>query len=158
MLVRSLVIAAVIACLSALSSNTVMAQLAEQRLPVALEERAQKLFVELRCVVCQNQSIAESDADVARDLRTIVREQIASGKSDQDVVDFLVTRYGEFILLKPVLGWHTIVLWVSPVFLLLVGGWLIFRAGTSQAKRVGATLSQAEEQELAAILSKQKER
>lgn len=87
----------------------------------AQEARARALSRELRCMVCQNQSIDDSDAPLARDLRLLVREQIAAGKNDQQVMDFLVARYGEFVLLKPRVEGHTLILWlVSP--LLLIGG------------------------------------
>lgn len=87
----------------------------------AQEARARTLSRELRCMVCQNQSIDDSDAPLARDLRLLVREQIAAGKNDQQVMDFLVDRYGEFVLLKPRVEGHTLILWlVSP--LLLIGG------------------------------------
>lgn len=85
------------------------------------EARAKALFAELRCVVCQNQSILESDADVAKDLRQIVREQIASGRTDQQIRQFLTDRYGEFILLKPLFSWHTALLWLAPFLMLAIG-------------------------------------
>src|SRR5262245_56372031 len=87
----------------------------------ALEARARALSRELRCMVCQNQSIDDSDAPLARDLRLLVRERLRAGDSDQNVLDFLVARYGEFVLLRPQLQWHTALLWLTPV-LLLVGG------------------------------------
>jgi cytochrome c-type biogenesis protein CcmH len=87
----------------------------------AQEARARALSRELRCMVCQNQSIDDYDAPLARDLRLLVREQIAAGKNDKQVLDFLVDRYGEFVLLKPRVEGHTLILWlVSP--LVLIGG------------------------------------
>ena len=77
----------------------------------ALEARARALSAEIRCLVCQNQSIDDSDAQLARDLRVLVREQLTQGSSDQEILDFLVARYGEFVLLKPRLNTGTIVLW-----------------------------------------------
>lgn len=120
--------------------------MAEQKLDGADEERARSLFKELRCVVCQNQSIDGSDADVAKDLRGIVREQISSGQSNSEVRSFLVARYGEFILLKPSFAWHTALLWGAPLFLVLAGGVLAWRTmgGRQGSEQVALT---AEEEE-----------
>ena len=87
-----------------------------------LEARARTLSKELRCMVCQNQSIDDSAAPLARDLRILVRERLTAGDSDQEVLDFLVARYGEFVLLKPRLSGHTAVLWLGPPALLVGGG------------------------------------
>lgn len=84
----------------------------------ALETRAREISAELRCLVCQNQSIDDSDAPLARDLRRIVRERIEAGDTNSAVIDFVVARYGEFILLRPRLGLHTLLLWIAPVVLL----------------------------------------
>ena len=86
------------------------------------ESRARDLSRELRCMVCQNQSIDDSDAPLARDLRLLVRERIASGDSDAEVIDFLVARYGEFVLLKPRFNAHTLLLWLLPPLALAGGG------------------------------------
>jgi cytochrome c-type biogenesis protein CcmH len=88
----------------------------------AKETRARELSRELRCMVCQNQSIDDSDAPLARDLRLLVRERIAGGDSDSQVIDFLVARYGEFVLLKPRLSPHTLLLWLLPPLALAGGG------------------------------------
>jgi cytochrome c-type biogenesis protein CcmH len=88
----------------------------------AKELRARDLSRELRCMVCQNQSIDDSEAPLARDLRLLVRERIAAGDSDAQVMDFLVARYGEFVLLKPRLNPHTLLLWLLPPLALLGGG------------------------------------
>jgi cytochrome c-type biogenesis protein CcmH len=88
----------------------------------AREARARDLSRELRCMVCQNQSIDDSDAPLARDLRLLVRERIASGDSDSQVIDFLVARYGEFVLLKPRFNSHTLLLWLLPPLALAGGG------------------------------------
>jgi cytochrome c-type biogenesis protein CcmH len=88
----------------------------------ALEARARALSEELRCMVCQNQSIDDSDAPLAADLRVLLRERIAAGDSDAAVVDFLVARYGEFILLKPRFNWGTALLWIAPPAALVIGG------------------------------------
>ena len=88
----------------------------------AKEARARDLSRELRCMVCQNQSIDDSEAPLARDLRLLVRERIAAGDSDNQVIDFLVARYGEFVLLKPRVNQHTLVLWLLPPLALAGGG------------------------------------
>ncbi|WP_439573544.1 cytochrome c-type biogenesis protein [Phreatobacter sp.] len=99
-----------------------MAALPGERLPdPALEARARALSQDLRCLVCQNQSIDDSDAPLARDLRVLVRERLSAGDSDRQVLDFLVARYGEFVLLRPRLAWHTLVLWGAPAAFLLGG-------------------------------------
>jgi cytochrome c-type biogenesis protein CcmH len=119
----------------------------------ALEARARDLSAELRCMVCQNQSIDDSNAPLARDLRILLRERIAAGDSDEKVTDFLVVRYGEFILLKPRFHPNTLLLWLAPPAVLLVGGVVAFslfrrrRPGT-EAKPLDA----AEKQRLAAIV------
>ncbi|MCB8820035.1 cytochrome c-type biogenesis protein [Microvirga rosea] len=87
-----------------------------------LEQRARGISAGLRCMVCQNQSIDDSDAQLARDLRLLVRERLAAGDSDQQVRDFLVQRYGEFVLLKPTFRAHTLLLWLAPLLVLVLGG------------------------------------
>ncbi|MBI3434101.1 MAG: cytochrome c-type biogenesis protein CcmH [Proteobacteria bacterium] len=87
----------------------------------ALEARARELSRELRCMVCQNQSIDDSDAPLARDLRLLVRERLVHGDSDGQIIEFLVARYGEFVLLKPRFSWHTLVLWLAPALVLVAG-------------------------------------
>src|SRR5215468_10150385 len=87
----------------------------------ALEARARVLSRELRCMVCQNQSIDDSDAPLARDLRVLVRERLTAGDSDSQVIDFLVARYGEFVLLRPRFTWHNAVLWLTPLAALIAG-------------------------------------
>jgi cytochrome c-type biogenesis protein CcmH len=87
----------------------------------ALEARARALSKELRCMVCQNQSLDDTEAPLARDLRVLVREHLQAGESDRQVIDFLVARYGEFVLLRPRLSWHTALLWLGPATVLLAG-------------------------------------
>jgi cytochrome c-type biogenesis protein CcmH len=87
----------------------------------ALEARARALSKELRCMVRQNQSIDDSYAPLARDLRILVRERLQAGESDQQVIDFLVARYGEFVLLRPRFSWHTALLWLGPAAMLAIG-------------------------------------
>ena len=100
------------------------------------EARARDLSRELRCMVCQNQSIDDSDAPLARDLRLLVRERIAAGDSDSKVIDFLVARYGEFVLLKPRFNPHTLLLWLVPPLALLGGGFALWHYGR---RREGST-------------------
>ena len=92
----------------------------------ALEKRARAISAELRCLVCQNQSIDDSDAPLAKDLRTLVREQLTQGKSDAEIMDFVVARYGEFVLLKPRLTTGTLLLWGTPFAVLLIAGVALF--------------------------------
>jgi cytochrome c-type biogenesis protein CcmH len=94
----------------------------------ALEARARVISAELRCLVCQNQSIDDSDAPLARDLRVIVRERLSAGDSDDAVKQWLVSRYGSYVLLRPPLQWDTAALWLGPAALLAIGSVLVFRA------------------------------
>lgn len=87
----------------------------------ALEERARGLSQELRCLVCQNQSIDDSDAPLAKDLRVLVRERLKAGDTDSEVLSYIVDRYGEFVLLRPPLRAGTVLLWLSPFLVLLIG-------------------------------------
>ena len=119
------------------------------------EARARALSKNLRCMVCQNESIDDSEAPLAHDLRVLVRDRIKAGDSDQQVLDFLVARYGEFVLLKPPLSWHTLALWGLPPAALLIGGLVII--ADLRRRRVGqqaeeANLSAAEEARLAELL------
>jgi cytochrome c-type biogenesis protein CcmH len=103
----------------------------------AKEARARDLSRELRCMVCQNQSIDDSEAPLARDLRILVRERIAAGDTDAQVIDFLVARYGEFVLLKPRLNSHTWLLWFLTPLVLIAGGIALWMQGRRRA-RAGA--------------------
>ena len=103
------------------------------------EARLKSLSLELRCLVCQNQTIADSSADLAVDLRRIVRDQIVQGKSDSDIKAYLVSRYGDFVLYKPPLQGNTAVLWGGPFALLLIGAgswWLIGRRRAASGNTV----------------------
>jgi cytochrome c-type biogenesis protein CcmH len=117
----------------------------------AKEERARDLSRELRCMVCQNQSIDDSEAPLARDLRLLVRERIAAGDSNAQVIDFLVARYGEFVLLKPRLNSHTWLLWFLTPLALSVGGIALWihgrRRAQSAAGQDNALLSLTDEEE-----------
>jgi cytochrome c-type biogenesis protein CcmH len=100
----------------------------------AQELRARDLSRELRCMVCQNQSIDDSEAPLARDLRLLVRERIAAGDGDAQVIDFLVARYGEFVLLKPRLKPHTLLLWLLPPLALAGGGFALWMHGRRRSR------------------------
>jgi len=122
----------------------------------AKESRARELSRELRCMVCQNQSIDDSEAPLARDLRLLVRERIAAGDSDAQVMDFLVARYGEFVLLKPRLTEHTLLLWLLPPLALFGGGlalWAYNRRRTKAVAGEPAGLSPHEEARLARLVA-----
>lgn len=118
------------------------------------EQRAEALFSELRCVVCQNQSIADSDAAVASDLRTIVRDKIAAGASDREIIEFLVSRYGEFVLLRPPFDMRTLLLWGAPVFLLGIGGLILWRGRRASGPLIETQLSAEEEARLNRFLNR----
>jgi len=122
----------------------------------AKEARARNLSRELRCMVCQNQSIDDSEAPLARDLRLLVRERIAAGDSDAQVVDFLVARYGEFVLLKPRFEPRTLLLWLVPPLVLVGGGaalWFNARRRGKGASKATVSLTPDEEAKLAALMS-----
>ena len=106
---------------------------------------------ELRCLVCQNQSIEDSDADLARDLRRIVREQVAAGRSDEQVMAFLHDRYGDFVLLRPPFTAGTALLWATPVLALGGGALLVLGLRRRRAAPVPAALTAAEQARLAEL-------
>lgn len=106
------------------------------------EARARSLFSQVRCMVCQNESIDDSDAELAADLRRLVREQVSAGRTDQEVKAYLVSRYGEFVLLKPALSWTNGLLWGAPLLVLLAGGLLL--RGRLKTAPVEAELSEKE--------------
>jgi cytochrome c-type biogenesis protein CcmH len=110
------------------------AQLADPQ----LEQRARDLGREIRCVVCQSQSVADSDADIAQELRVLIREQIAAGKSDQEIRDYLVARYGDFVLFDPPFKGSTYALWIGPFAILVLAGIgvaIFFRRRAQEAAR-----------------------
>ena len=120
----------------------------------ALESRARDLSRELRCMVCQNQSIDDSEAPLARDLRLLVRERLTKGDSDQQVLSFLVSRYGEFVLLRPPLEWHTLLLWGLPPAALAAGtiGLFIMSRRRRSVAAEADPLSRDEEQRLSTLV------
>jgi len=123
-----------------------------------LETRARTLSKQLRCLVCQNESIDDSEAPLAHDLRVIVRERLKAGDSDAQVMDFLVARYGEFVLLKPRLSWHSAALWGVPPGLLLMGIIIVIIQNRRQNAGFSAdpaSLTAAEKARLAELLGDQ---
>jgi cytochrome c-type biogenesis protein CcmH len=142
--------------LSLALAGPALAALPDEKLadPV-LEGRARVLSQELRCLVCQNQSIDDSDASLARDLRLLVRERLKAGDSDQQVLDFLVDRYGEFVLLRPRLSEHTLLLWAAPIGFVVAGAaYLLFaqRRRRNAADLAPAPLTDEEKRKLDAAL------
>lgn len=119
-----------------------------------LEARAREISKDLRCVVCQNQDIDSSNAGVARDLRLLVRERLVAGDSDQQVLDYIHARYGDFVLLKPPFKPETYVLWLTPIALVLIGTFgaitVLSRSGRREAK---AGLSNEEERRVSELLA-----
>lgn len=113
----------------------------------ALEARARHISSELRCLVCQNQSIDDSDAPLARDLRVLVRERLVAGQSDDQVRSFLVARFGDFVLLKPPVTWNTAVLWSAPLAILVaaLSGVVVALRRKRMLPREDEPLSSAEE-------------
>ena len=146
---------AILACAILFASVALAVEPGERLTDPAQEARARALSAELRCLVCQNQSIDDSNAPLAKDLRLLVREQIKAGKSDSDVLAFIVARYGEFVLLRPPLGLHTILLWLTPLLLLGGTGFALHRIRRqSGATSTGAPapLSDDERKRLEALL------
>jgi cytochrome c-type biogenesis protein CcmH len=125
----------------------------EQLADPALEARAREISGGLRCLVCQNQSIDDSDAPLARDLRLLVRERLTTGDSDDAVQNYLVARYGDFILLKPPFAGGTLLLWLTPALVLMVGALVAF-VRFRRPVATAPTLSEGEEEKLAHILRK----
>ncbi|VAW18210.1 Cytochrome c heme lyase subunit CcmL [hydrothermal vent metagenome] len=118
-----------------------------------LEARARALSAGLRCLVCQNQSIDDSNAPLARDLRLLVRERLVAGDTDTQVIDYMVDRYGEFVLLKPRLSSQTLILWLAPPALFLLGGVVVFGVFRRRKRAPGeVVLSDGEEARLAELM------
>ena len=120
----------------------------------ALEARARAISQEIRCLVCQNQSIDDSNADLAHDLRVIVRERLSAGDSDQQVKDYLTARYGDFVLLDPPFKTKTLILWAGPGTLLLLGIAIIALAARRRRAVAAAPLSDEERRRLAQLLDR----
>jgi len=143
--------------LSLFGASSALAVQPDEILPdPALETRARNLSRELRCMVCQNQSIDDSDAPLARDLRLLVRERLKAGDSDTQILDFLVARYGDFVLLKPRFTSHTALLWLLPFLVLIVGAVALLMLRRRQRNRAGsARLSDDEEARVAEVLKRE---
>ena len=141
-----------------LVSSVAMAVQPDEILPdPALESRARALSAELRCVVCQNQSIDDSNAPLARDLRLLVRERLIAGDSDAQVKAFVVERYGTFVLLKPPFDGRTLLLWLTPLIILigatvLIGRYVMRARNADSAPVAVAGLTRDEEERLNALL------
>lgn len=122
----------------------------------ALERRARDISLNLRCLVCQNQSIDDSNAPLAKDLRVLVRDRLKKGDTDAQVIDFVVDRYGEFVLLKPRFAPHTLLLWLAPLLIFLIGLFMIYRYHRSRAQaapaRTAKPLTAREKRELKKLL------
>jgi cytochrome c-type biogenesis protein CcmH len=141
---RLLVIIAAALCMAAAADPA-------ERLPdPAQEARAREIFPQVRCLVCQNESINDSDADLARDLRRVVRKQVAAGRDEAQVKAFLTERYGEYVLLKPAFTLGNAVLWLGP-FLAVIAG-LAFLASRVRRRDLSEGLSLDEETRLARLL------
>lgn len=140
---RALAILAAVFCMAAASDPA-------ERLPdPAQEARARALFPEIRCMVCQNESIDDSNAELAADLRRLVREEVKAGQSADQIRRSLVDRYGEFVLLKPAFSWGNAALWGAPVLVVVLGLWLLLR--NLKTRREDEALSQDEAERLARI-------
>ncbi len=157
---RSKAVAGAVLLVAMLAALTPAAQALDPRERLndpRLEERARSLSAELRCLVCQNQSIDDSDAPLAKDLRRLVRERLQTGATDTEVKDFVVARYGDFVLLKPPFNTHTLLLWFTPLIVLALIGLMIRRAmgmreATAPVASGSSRLSADEEKRLAELL------
>jgi cytochrome c-type biogenesis protein CcmH len=156
MAVRRILASLLFAATLLLAVPTVAVQPDEVLQEAALEARARAISANLRCLVCQNQSIDDSDAPLAKDLRLLVRERLKAGDSDAEIVDFVVARYGEFVLLKPRLSPQTLILWFATPALLLaaLAGIALALRRRKSAAAAPAPLSRAEKRRLKQILEK----
>jgi len=149
-------LALAIAVATALTFGALMPSVAVQPDEVladaGLEARAREISTHLRCLVCQNQSIDDSDAALARDLRILVRERLVAGDSDEQVIDYIVARYGEFVLLRPRFSWRNAALWATPVVLLVAGALAILMLSRRRTVSSAPPLSTEESDALKKIL------
>ncbi len=154
-------ILAVLALMSAAVAGAFAVEPDEILSDPALEARARTISAELRCLVCQNQSIDDSNAPLARDLRLLVRERLQQGDSNEEVLEFVVARYGEFVLLRPRFSLRTLVLWLAPMLILLTAIGIGLRTVFPRAPRSYGTtppaLTGAEEERLKALLAEPEE-
>ena len=137
-------------------SSATLAVTPQERLPdPAMEQRARQISAGLRCLVCQNQSIDDSEAPLAKDLRVLVRDRLKAGDSNSGVIDFVVARYGEYVLLKPPFNASTWLLWGGPALIFLAGAFGLWNLRRRHAGGdVGTALDEREQAELARILDK----
>lgn len=151
-LAHALLLAALLAWLPPLAAQAAAAE------DLALEQRVQGLAHELRCLVCQNQSLAESNAPLALDLRNQIREQLAKGASEREVVDFMVARYGDFVLYRPPLKGTTVALWAGPFLILVIGVAVLIRVITRRRNDAAETDDAAELARVERLLAADKDR
>ncbi len=144
-------LALIFATLVALSLPALAVQPDEILNDPALEARARALSAKLRCMVCQNQSIDDSDAPLARDLRILVRERLKAGDSDSQIREFLVARYGQFVLLEPEKSARNALLWLAPLLVLFAGGLVLFRLFRRPRREVPQPLTAEEKRRLEEI-------
>jgi cytochrome c-type biogenesis protein CcmH len=152
---RALILALLIAVASASVGPALAVQPDEVLDDPVLEDRARELSKGLRCLVCRNESIDESNAELARDLRLLVRERLVAGDTDAEVIAYLVDRYGEYVLLEPPATGSTLILWGAPLALLLLGGGVAVAALRGQRRAAPEGLSAEEEARLNALLDPQ---
>jgi len=148
-------IAAALALALCLAGSAQAVEPGEMLKDPVLEARARVLSSELRCMVCQNQSIDDSEAPLAADIRVLLRQRLEAGDSDQQVLDFLVARYGEFILLKPPVNWDTLILWAVPPLVLIAGGLAAFYGYRRRNPAEPTPLDAGEQEALRRLLSGQ---
>lgn len=151
-----LLISTLVVLVPVLASNSALAVNPDEMLsnPI-LEQRAREISKELRCLVCQNQSIDDSDAELARDLRVLVRERLVAGDDNQEVIDYIVARYGDYVLLNPPLKPETYILWASPVVLVvlaLLAVFAFYRRKKRDGSPASASLSKDEQDRLDELL------
>lgn len=146
---RWLVMAAATLCIAAASDP------AERLADPGQEARAREIFREVRCLVCQNESIDDSEAELAGDLRAVVRQQVEAGRSDEQIKDFLVARYGEFVLLRPPFSAGNLALWIGPFVAAIVGALLLL--GLLRRKPGPDVLSPEEQARLDALLEERQD-
>ena len=149
-------ILAALALVFALAAPAFAIEPQEQLADPALEHRARELGQELRCLVCQNQSIDDSNADLARDLRTIVRERLTAGDSNDQVLEFVTARYGDYVLLRPPFRIGTLILWFGPVVVLVAAIIALMLRRRRRAMAEPAPLSPEESRRLARLLDEEK--
>ncbi len=154
-MIRKALLATVMAVSLPLSAGAVEPD--EMLADPALEARAREISKDLRCVVCQNQDIDSSNAGVARDLRLLIRERLVAGDTDAEVIEFVRARYGDFVLLKPPFNGETLVLWLAPAVLILLGtGGATVTLTKARKRRAAAALSVDEEAVVAEMLARTK--